>query len=354
MYEIYEGKKLRCGYTTGSCAQAATVACCMLLNGEVLNEVEIETNSGQRLIIPIYGHKIEEGTAECYTIKDSGDDKDVTNGIEIYARVKKRFDGNVNIDGGIGIGRFTLDTPYGKKGEAAINKVPRKMIEGEVRKFFSGAEVLIFAPKGEEISKKTFNKRLKIEGGISILGTTGIVKPMSNEALIKTIYMELDLKRKTTDEVILVLGNHGEEFAKNMFNKDCVIVSNFIGDSVLYAKAIGFKKIILIGHIGKLCKLSIGAFNTHSHINDSRTEAFVYFLAKNHIGFDVIDKVIELTTAEEITVYLVDNGYKEIIFDMVKTAEDKIKALANDYIDFNLIMYTFRGDVFEGSRNRTR
>lgn len=354
MYEIYEGKKLRCGYTTGSCAQAATAACCMLLNGQVVHEVEIETNNGQRIKIPVYGHKTEDDTAECYTIKDSGDDKDVTNGIEIYARVKRRFDDNVNIDGGLGIGRFSIDTPYGKKGEAAINKVPRKMIEGEVRKYFSGADVLIFAPKGEEIAEKTFNKRLKIEGGISILGTTGIVKPMSNEALLKTIYMELDLKRKTSDEVILVLGNHGEEFAKNMFKKDCVIISNFIGDSVLYAKTIGFKRIFIIGHIGKLCKLSIGAYNTHSHINDSRTEAFVYFLAKNHVDFDVIDKVIKMTTTEEITAYLVDNGYKEIILDMVKTAEDKIKALIIDNIDLNIIMYSFRGDVFEGSRNRTR
>lgn len=354
MFEFVYGKRLRCGYTTGSCAQAATLGCIYLLKGIKLDEVKIETKSGVKLNINLYGHRIDDGWATCYAIKDAGDDMDVTDGMKIYVKLKERDDDKVLIDGGVGIGRFVEDTPYGKKGEAAINKIPREMIEKEIRKFLRGADVLVYAPDGEKIAKKTFNSRLKIEGGISILGTTGIVKPMSNEALLKTIFMELEIKRKTGDEIVLCFGNNGEEFALKKGLEEGVIISNFVGESLQYAKILGFKRVTLVGHVGKLCKVSIGAFNTHSHISDLRMESFVYYLAKNHIDYEVIDKVDKMTTAEEVVCFLVDNGYNFVILDMLKGAIFKIKRLLGDDFNIRIVMYTFRGDVFDSCWDRTR
>ncbi|SHE28624.1 cobalt-precorrin-5B (C(1))-methyltransferase CbiD [Caloramator proteoclasticus] len=353
MFEVIDGKKLRCGYTTGSCAQAATLGCIYLLKGIVLNEVEIETKVGIKLKINLYGHTLKDGWATCYALKDAGDDLDVTDGIKIYVKVRKRKDFKVLIDGGVGIGRFIEDTPYGKRGEAAINRVPKEMIEKEVRGHLRGADVIVYAPEGEEVAKKTFNGRLKIEGGISILGTTGIVRPMSNEALLKTIFMELELKRKKTDEVVMCFGNHGEEFAIKRGLDDTVIISNFVGDALQYAKVLNFKKVTLVGHFGKLCKVSIGAFNTHSHISDLRMESFVYFLAKNHISYEVIDRVDKMATAEEAVCFLVDNGYNFVILDMLKGAINKIKQLVRNDMEIRIIMYTFRGDVFDSCGDRT-
>src|SRR5699024_413695 len=157
-----------------------------------------------------------------------------------------------------------------------------QMIEKEVREVSEkGYDIVIFAPQGEEIGKKTFNSNIGIEGGISIIGSKGIVYPMSEEALIKTIYMEVDMAEENhgKDNIVLVSGNYGEKIAQSLdIQSPSVKVSNFLGDSLLYIYNKGFKSITLIGHIGKFAKLSIGVFNTHSKVCDARMEAFVYHL----------------------------------------------------------------------------
>jgi cobalt-precorrin-5B (C1)-methyltransferase len=352
MYVIKEGKKLRCGYTTGSCATGASKAAALMLEtGEKVSFVEIDTPAGIRLKLEVKNPSIYKDGASCAIVKDAGDDPDVTDGMEIYALVKKRDDGNINIDGGEGIGRIKRKGLFGQVGEAAINPVPRDMIEKELREVSNcGYDVCIYAPLGEEIAKKTYNKNIGIEGGISIIGTKGIVYPMSEDALKKTIYLETDaIYEKNGDKnIVFVLGNYGENVAKSLnIDGGKVKVSNYIGDSLLYAYNKGFKSITLIGHIGKFSKLSIGAFNTHSKICDVRIEAFVYYLALRGAPLDLIKKVNDSITTEEALNLCIEEGYEYIVKDMTKGCEERIKRyLKDEDYPVKVIIYSMERGVF--------
>ena len=354
MYVIKDGKELRCGYTTGSCATAAAKAAVyMLESGEIVNYIEIDTPAGIRLKLELNNQKIEESSAFCCVIKDGGDDPDVTDGMEIYAKVEKREDKEIVIDGGVGIGRITRKGLFGEIGEAAINPVPRQMIEkeiGEISK--NGYNVIIYAPEGEKISKKTFNKNIGIEGGISIIGTKGIVYPMSEEALIKTIYMEVDAieDKFGKDSIILTPGNYGEKIAKSLkLDGKVVKISNFVGDSILYIYNKGFKSMTLVGHIGKFAKLSIGIFNTHSKVSDARMEAFIYYLALRNAPMELLEKVNNAITAEEALNICIEEGYGTIVKDMEKGAELRIKRyLKDENYPVKVIMYSMERGVYMG------
>ncbi|MCC8170157.1 MAG: cobalt-precorrin-5B (C(1))-methyltransferase CbiD, partial [Oscillospiraceae bacterium] len=191
-----------------------------------------------------------------------------------------RTAGGISIDGGEGVGRVTkngLDQPVGN---AAINSVPRKMIKNAVAEimdrfeYFGGLDVEISVPGGERLAEKTFNPNLGIEGGISILGTSGIVEPMSEKALLDTIYLELKMRRFDGNEyVVITPGNYGERFLKSELDiSNAVKCSNFIGDAIDFAEELGFSTLLLVGHIGKLVKLGSGIMNTHSRYADGRME----------------------------------------------------------------------------------
>ncbi len=354
MYIIKDGKKLRCGYTTGSCAAgAAKAAALMIESGKKINYVEIDTPAGVRLKLEVNNQILDENKACCSIIKDGGDDPDVTDGMEIYAEVEKRNDGKVLIDGGVGIGRIERKGLFGEVGEAAINPVPKKMIEKEVREVsHTGYNIVIYAPEGEKISQKTYNKNIGISGGISIIGTKGIVYPMSEEALIKTIYMEVDMieEKYGKGNIILVPGNYGEKIADSLgLVNGRVKVSNYIGDSLLYIYNKGFKSMTLIGHIGKFSKLSIGVFNTHSKICDARVEAFIYYLALRGASIEVLERVGEAITAEEGLNICIDEGYGEIIKDMERGAEKRIKKyLKDESYPVEVIIYSMERGVHMG------
>lgn len=354
LYIIKEGKSLRCGYTTGSCgAGAAKAAAIMLEKKEIINYVGIDTPAGIRLKLEVSNQKLEDEYASCSIIKDGGDDPDVTDGMEIFAKVFKRKDGQVIIDGGTGIGRIKRKGLFGEIGDAAINPVPRQMIEKEVKEVSNdGYDVLIYAPKGEEISKKTYNKNIGVEGGISIIGTKGIVYPMSDDALLKTIYMEVDIveEKYGKDNIILVPGNYGEKMVEELnMAGGKVKVSNFIGDSLLYIYNKGFKYITLIGHIGKFSKLSLGVFNTHSRVCDGRMEAFIYYLALRGASMEIIHKIMNTITAEEALNICIENGYKEIVRDMEKGCEDRIrKYLKDENFPVRVIIYSMERGINMG------
>lgn len=344
-FVVKEGKKLRCGYTTGSCAAAAAKAATMMLvQGIVPEYVEIETPAGIGLKLKVVNPFRGNDFASCCIIKDAGDDPDVTDKIEIYAKVSKRKDAEIIIDGGQGIGRITRQGFWGNIGEAAINKVPRSMILKEVTKIFQGGlNVLIYAPHGAKIGKKTFNSNLGINGGISIIGTRGIVEPMSDDALKQTIYLGIDeISKDSLEEIILYPGNYGEKVVEDLgLLGPKIKVSNYFGDSLLYCYHLGFKKITIVGHIGKLCKLSIGCFNTHSKISDVRIEAFIYYLAIKGAPFSIIEKVNQAVTSEEALKISMEGGYSHIVDEMVKGTIHRIKRYIKDD-DFNIkvIMYS--------------
>jgi len=352
MYVVKEGKSLRCGYTTGSCSAAAAKACViMLAEGRIIDSVSINTPSGIILELKIANPYIGNEFASCCIVKDGGDDPDATDGIEIYAKVSKRDGSDIVIDGGEGIGRITRKGLFGNIGEAAINPVPRKMIEDEIRKVSKyGFDVIIYAPKGVEIGRRTFNENIGIEGGISIIGTSGIVEPMSDKALLKTIYIEADaIYGEGYREIILSPGNYGERMADYIgLPGKKVKVSNFVGDSVLYCYNKGFKKITLVGHIGKLSKLSIGAFNTHSKVCDVRLEAFIYYLALAKAPFELLEAVKSCITTEEALDVVFDSGFGSIVHDMKKGCIDRIRRyIKDDTFDIDLYMYSMKYGVLK-------
>lgn len=351
LYVIKEGKELRCGYTTGSCAAAgAKAATIMLEKGKIIKYVEIDTPVGIRLKLEVHNPKIEKNKVSCSIIKDGGDDPDNTDGIEIYSQVSKRLDGDINIDGGFGIGRIMRKGLFGEIGQAAINPVPREMIKKEIKEVSdSGYDVLIYAPEGQVIGKKTFNKDIGIEGGISIIGTKGIVYPMSEDSLVKTIYLEMDMVLETigNENIVLVPGNYGEKIAESLgLVNSKVKMSNFIGDSLLYAYYKGFKSITLVGHIGKFSKLAIGVFNTHSKVCDGRMEAFIYYLALMGAPLDFLEEIDTTLTAEEAVNRCVERGYGGIVNLMEKGAEKRIKKyLKDEEYKIKVIIYSMAKGV---------
>jgi len=354
LYVIKEGKRLRCGYTTGSCAAAAAKAAAIMLEtGKVLQFVEIDTPANIPLKLEVHNPSIDPEKASCAIVKDAGDDPDNTDGIEIYAEVRKRQDGQVHIHGGTGIGRIVRKGLFGTVGQAAINPVPLQMIEKEVRAVSDkGYDVTIYAPQGEVIAKKTFNANIGIEGGISIIGTKGIVYPMSEEALIKTIYMEMDMveQKHGLSNIILVPGNYGEKISDTLgLSEARVKISNYIGDSLLYAYNKGFQSMTLIGHIGKFSKLSIGVFNTHSKVCDGRMEAFIYYLALMGAPRQLIEEVNGAVTAEEGLHICIDAGYGEVIKKMEQGAEQKIrKYIKDENYPVKVIIYSMERGVHMG------
>ena len=319
---IRDGKKLRLGYTTGSCAAAAAKAAAwMLLSGSKKESIRLLTPKGMELALAVEDIYLSPDCVRCAIRKDSGDDPDITRDTLIYAEVRKTETVGIVIDGGQGVGRVTkpgLDQPVGA---AAINSVPRRMIEENVREvcrlvgYGGGISVTISAPEGEVLAKKTFNPRLGIEGGISILGTSGIVEPMSKQALLDTIHVELRQRRESgADYVLLAPGNYGADYIRDFLGldpKNAVLTSNFIGDSLEFCKELGFRGALLIGHIGKLVKLAGGMWNTHSKFGDCRMEIIAAHSAALGLGSAQTEEILHCTTCDAALRILDEAGRKD-------------------------------------------
>lgn len=361
-YVYIDGKKYKRGYTTGSCATgAAKAATHMLLTKEILETVSIDTPKGIPLNLKVENIYIDNDFAQCSIQKDGGDDIDATHKMHVYAKAELIDYNEIIIDGGIGIGRVTKKGLGIDIGKAAINKTPISMIQNEVRKVVGdskGVKITIFAPEGEAIAKKTFNPRLGIVGGISIIGTTGIVEPMSDEGWKKSLSIELEMKKaQGMDKIILVPGNHGEVFIKETLGiepKYIVRTSNFIGYMLKEAQRIGFKKILMAGHLGKYVKIAGGIFNTHSKVADARNEILIANLALMNAPFELINKVNECLTTEEFIEILEDNNYKEYK-EIYNVLSEKCKKridtyLNDDEIDIEVMIFSMRKKLLGESK----
>ncbi len=324
---------MRYGFTTGSCAAAAAKAAAyMLLSGRQKNTITIETPKGIPYTAEILEITRGEKAVQCAVRKDGGDDPDITSGALIYAEVSltdhtrmQATDTRIHIDGGIGVGRVTkpgLDQPVGN---AAINHVPREMIAKEVLEvcdlmdYKGNLQVIISVPEGEAIAKQTFNPRLGIVGGISILGTSGIVEPMSNQALLDTIRVELNQRRaEGFDYIAVAPGNYGLDFMKKAYGYDLdksVKCSNFIGVTIDMAVECGFTRMLLTGHIGKLIKVAGGIMNTHSKEADCRMELLSAFAIHEGAGADVAAKILDCVATEDAVRLLREAGKQQEVMD---------------------------------------
>lgn len=358
-YVYIDGKKYRRGYTTGSCAAAAAKASVhMLFTNKKIENINIDTPKGIPLTLKVKNIKLKDKSAVCSIEKDGGDDIDATHTMDIFAKAEliPREDEEIIVTSGVGIGIVTKKGLSVEVGKPAINPVPMRMIRSEISKVLGenhkllnkdkSLKITIFAPQGEEIAKKTFNPRLGIVGGISILGTTGIVEPMSEDGWKKSLSIELEMKKaQGMDKIILVPGNHGEEFIREHLKIDmnnCVRMSNFVGYMLNEAKRLGFKKILMAGHIGKFIKISAGIFNTHSKVCDARNEIMIANLALMGADLDFLKDINECVTAEGAVEIIDKSKYTEIYNVLCNKCKERVEEYLNE--DIQVEVYMFRMD----------
>lgn len=335
-------EKLRCGYTTGTCAAAAARGAAeRLLGGEWPAAVKLTTPAGIAVEVEPEQPRAGEDWASCGVRKDGGDDPDMTDGILICARVKRRPDSGIVIDGGPGVGRVTqpgLDQPVGA---AAINSTPRRMIREQLEQALKthgaacGLAAEIFVPEGEALAAKTFNPRLGIRGGISILGTSGIVRPMSEDALIRSLYLEQDARyAQGVRDLLVTPGNYGEGFAGNVLGLDLerwTLCSNYLGAAIDHAAGLGFHSFLLVGHLGKLVKVAGGAMNTHSKTADGRRETMAAHTALCGGDRALVQRIFDCPTTDAAVAILEEAGLREPVMGSVTHALARnLRARAGD------------------------
>lgn len=315
-YVTVSGKKLRKGYTTGSCAAAAAKAAVqMLVSGNPVTLISIDTPAGVRLTLPVTDAVIGAMEAGCSVIKDGGDDPDVTNGMKICAAARYRDEAGIEIAAGEGIGTVTLPGLKVPPGSPAINPAPLQMIRKEVAEVLPpdrGVKVIISAPDGEEAARRTFNAKLGIVGGISILGTKGIEEPMSEEALKESLALELGIMaRQGLKKAALVFGNYGEEFAlKSLKIRPQYIMKmgNYIGFMLEKADESQFSDLLIVGHIGKMVKVAAGIFQTHSRVADARGEILCAYAGLEGADPATLTAIYQCRTTEAAVKVILDNG----------------------------------------------
>ncbi len=350
-YIVQKGEKLRMGYTTGTTATVASVAAGrMLLTGERVTEAKVTLPQGEEAILEIAGYRVLEDSCTCVVLKDGGDDPDITHGAEIHAKVSLRNEG-IEITGGTGVGIVTTDGMRCPKGEYAINPVPRKMIKENLEAlskeldYGGGFSVEISVPEGEKLAKQTYNPRLGVIGGISILGTTGIVWPMSEKALVDTIKVELDRKfSDNPDSVIIAPGNYGQDYCKNNLGidiNDAVKISNFLGEALDYISYKGFKNVLLVGHTGKLIKVAGGIMNTHSSYGDCRMEIISAYVALLGGSSGTVERILDcVTTDQAMDIVRNEPYYEKLKIKLAERVKYHLDFRLKGKTDIEFIMFT--------------
>ena len=330
---IYSGtERLRCGFTTGSCAALATQAATRaLLSGDAAQaSARIVTPSGIPVEADVESCTLEDGTATAAVRKDAGDDCDATDGILVMATVSASRETGVRIEGGTGVGRVTKPGLQQPVGAAAINNGPRAMIRAEAEAvaaqlgYTGGLDVLVSIPEGQAVAAKTFNPHLGIEGGISVLGTSGIVEPKSLSALLDSIELEVrQLAALGNKTILIVPGNYGHDFAQTLPQLDRmpqVSCANFIGQTLDFCLRYGFESILVVGHIGKLVKVAGGIMDTHSRVADCRCEIMCAHAAIAGAGPETCRAIMAAATTDATLDILGEAGLAEAVVASVGAA----------------------------------
>jgi len=350
-YVFYNGRKLRKGFTTGTTATAAAVAATKtLLQQEPQTVIAVTAANGQNAEFEVQDYEFDHQHASVAITKDGGDDQDATDGMLIYATVTLRDDDQITLDGGKGIGRVTQKGLANPPGMAAINPTPRKVITQGVRDVLGakrGANIVISAPEGEKVAKLTYNPKLGIVGGISILGTSGIVTPMSEESWKHSISIEMNIHRVRGDErLILTPGNYGEDFLTQEMKipvTQQVQMSNFVGYVLKEAQRLGFKQVLLVGDLGKMIKVSAGIFSTHSKDADARAEVMVANLALLGAPVDLLKQVYNCLTTIAMIDLIDQAGYQAVyqqIVDRIKLRSEKLLAHREPQVAIEAVIFS--------------
>ena len=347
-------KKLREGFSTGSCMTGGAAAAALwLTTGTCPEVVEVETPIGRTLYLDV----IPKEKGVCGIVKDAGDDPDMTNGSEVITKVELLpEDGAITFVGGDGIGTVTEEGLKLPVGEPAINPVPRQMTERALRKIIGdrGAVVTVSILGGEELAKKTFNPRLGVLGGLSVLGTTGIVRPMSEEAMKDSLLVELDMYARQGHRAILfVLGTTGENALKAQYGEfHCILqVSNYIGFMIEEAVERGFTDILIGGFVGKLVKVASGTMNTHSHVADGRLETICTHAALHGASRDVIERIYSCVTTKAAMKIVEEEGLTDIWKDMAERASAHCRKTAHGMARVGVVFLDAENRVLAESAN---
>ena len=351
--------ELKSGYTTGACAAAGVKAALIFLtSGEIVHEVEITALDGTILNIPVanvekFGEKIR---AE--VVKFSGDDPDITNGVSVFTAVKKISGGEIFFIAGEGVGKVTKKGLQIPVGEPAINPGPRQLIKNVVAEFgIKGLEVEISIPAGIELAKKTLNPILGIEGGISVIGTTGVLHPMSEEAFKNSLVSQIDVaKMAGHDTLVFVPGKIGETLAKKIgFPPESIIqTSNFIGFMLEKAADRDIKKIILCGHIGKLIKVAAGIFHTHNRVADARLETLAAYSAAEGLNAEGVKKILSASTTEGAMEIIAENHLENVYKKIAERVSFRVQRYVFGKIEADTILVDYSGKILGFSESVTK
>ncbi|MGQ9823911.1 MAG: cobalt-precorrin-5B (C(1))-methyltransferase CbiD [Desulfotomaculales bacterium] len=349
---IVNGKALRRGYTTGTCAAAAAKGAALLLfRGECPPRLEVRVPAGIALSLEISGVEKGAGFARCCVVKDAGDDPDVTGGLAVCATAKEIPRG-IAIRGGPGVGTVTRPGLAVPPGEPAINPVPKEMIQrevGEVLPAGRGVEITVSVPGGEAAAKKTMNPRLGIVGGISILGTTGIVEPMSEEAyrasLVPQITQAAALGYR---DLVLTPGRRGQRWAVERYGLPAgavVQMGNFVGFMLGECARLGIKRVVLFGRLGKLMKVAAGIFHTHSRTADARREILVAHAALAGAEQKILCRLWESRTAEEAAEIVREAGLGRLFFRLAEEAAARAEEYVRGALAVGAVLTSLEGEI---------
>lgn len=343
-------RRLKSGYTTGTCAQAAACAAAKMLLSSLYNEktkeikkievIDIMLPNGQHLNLPITDICFEKGkSVSCAVKKDSGDDPDVTNGVKVYSKVSFSKNQTITLMGGIGIGTVTKPGLEQPVGSPAINKVPRRVIVEAVQEaceeygYEGGLKIVVSIPEGERIAKKTFNARLGIEGGLSVLGTSGVVEPMSEKALVDTIKVEIDVKLANEGSIILAApGNYGMDFLKENYGmepKRAIKCSNFVGETIDMAMEAGAEGLLFIAHIGKFVKVAGGIMNTHSKYGDCRMEILAAAALRVGLRGELAKEMLTCITTDEALSKCSETERGKVVQEILRQIQQNLTQRSN-------------------------
>ena len=347
-------KNLRGGFTTGAAAAAGVKAALIYFSsGEIVKAVEITALDGTILNIPINRVENLRDGVKVEVIKNSGDDPDITNGASIFTTTKKISGTEIIFRAGLGVGTITKSGLQLPVGEPAINPAPRQLIKNIAAEFnVTGLEIEISIPAGVELAKKTLNPILGVEGGLSIIGTTGVLRPMSEDAFKNSLVPQIDVaKAAGYDTLIFVPGKIGETIAQKLGYPAAAIIqtSNFIGFMLEAAAEKKFSKIILCGHIGKLIKVAAGIFHTHNRVADARLETLAAYAAAEGLNSVEVQKILNSNTTEDATKIIAENKLERVYKKIAARASYRAERYIFGEIKISVILVDYAGNILGSS-----